>query len=352
MRRRPLRVAEIGLGWVAMHRHLPTMAAHGGFEVVGLIDRHPGMAERVADARGVRRSHQGADLSAVEWLDEIDAVVVATPPMTHHRIVRDALNMGKHVLTEKPFTITVAEGEELVALARERQRILGIVHNFQFARSMLQLQRDVRSGALGAIRGVVARQYGNPARRLPRWYENLPMGLFFDESPHLLYLLRCLAPAPLKMLSSNVFPSTAGKVTPSIVHVQYESVDGTSRVPVTLSLHFESPISEWHVTVLGERALADVDVFRDIYVRLPNDGEHDTRSVLRTSFAATWQHWSQHVTRGPLHLMGRLRYGNDEVFGRFHEAATAGAPLSDVAASDALAVLRMQHEILERRRVL
>jgi hypothetical protein len=149
-----------------------------------------------------------------------------------------------------------------------------------------------------------------------------------------------------------VFPSTTGKVTPAIIQVQYESGTGPSRIPVTLSLHFESPISEWHVTVLGEKALGDVDVFRDVYVRLPNDGEHDTMSVLRTSLAATWGHWSQHFSRGPLHLAGKLLYGNDEVFSRFHASATTGAPLRDVSGDDALAILKMQHEILDRRRTL
>ena len=111
---------------------------------------------------------------------------------------------------------------------------------------------------------------------------------------------------------------------------------------------FESPVSEWHVTVLGDRAMGDVDVFRDIYVRLPNDGEHATMDVLRTSLTATWSHWRQHLTRGPLHLAGRLLYGNDEVFARFHAAATGAVPPQGIGADDALAVLEMQHEIVER----
>ena len=78
----------------------------------------------------------------------------------------------------------------------------------------------------------------------------------------------------------------------------------------------------------------------------------DTFVVLRTSLAATWGHWSQHVTRGPLHMTGRLQYGNDEVFARFHAAATGGPAVRDVSAQDAFDVLRMQHEILERRHVL
>jgi predicted dehydrogenase len=328
------------------------MTRHGGFDIIGLIDRHPGTAERAAAAGGYPRFHCGDNLATVPWLDEVDAIVVATTPFTHYQATRSALRCGKHVLTEKPFAMTVEEGQDLMAISKDTRRVLAIVHNFQFARSTRRLIRDVEQGALGTVRGLVARQYGNPARRLPKWYEDLPLGLFYDESPHLLYLLRRLSPGPLRMLTCDVFPGTSGKITPALIQVQYESGTGTGRVPVTLSMHFESPISEWHVSVLGDRALGDIDVFRDIYLRLPNDGEHTTLSVLGTSLAATWGHWSQHVTRGPLHLAGRLLYGNDEVFARFHAAATGGPAVRDISADDALDVLRMQHEILERKRVL
>jgi predicted dehydrogenase len=347
-----LRVAEMGLGWVGLHRHLPAMAGHGGFDVVGLIDRHAGTAEREAAKRGIRRHACCDSLAGVPWIDEIDAIVVATPPFAHYDIIKSALERGKHVLTEKPFAMTIAQGEELVALAKAQRRTLAIVHNFQFARSTQRLEREIRDGTIGNVRGVVARQYGNPGRRLPRWYEELPLGLYYDESPHLLYLLRRLSPGPLRLLSCDVFPSTTGKVTPAIIQAQYESGTGANRIPVTLSLHFESPISEWHVTVLGDKALGDVDVFRDVYVRLPNDGEHDTMSVLRTSLSATWGHWAQHFSRGPLHLAGKLLYGNDTVFGRFHAEAVNGAALADVSGEDALAILRMQHEILQTARRL
>ena len=348
-----LRVALVGLGWVGTHRHIPAMRGHGGFDIVGVVDRHPDTARRVADQFKFPRFHCGDDLRTVPWLAEIDAVVIATSPFTHHGLIRSALQSGKHVLTEKPFAMSVTEGEELVALSESTGRVLAIVHNFQFAPSTQRLRRDIEQGALGTVRGLIAKQLGNPDRRLPKWYEELPLGLFYDESPHLLYLLRRLSPGPLRMVSCDVFPSTSGKVTPAIIHAQYVSTTPKGgQIPVTLSLHFESPISEWHVAVLGDKALGDVDVFRDIYLRLPNDGEHTTMSVLRTSLAATWGHWSQHVTRGPLHLAGKLLYGNDEVFARFHRAATTGTPPADISAKDALEVLRMQHEIVDRQRVL
>lgn len=346
----PLRVASIGLGWVATHRHLPIFERNSRFKVVGVIDRSPDLARRIANERGYRWFHQGDDLEGVGWLDEVDAVVIGTSPFTHYPLILTAIKLGKHVLTEKPFTMTLVEGEELVRLSRERNLILAIVHNFQFASSTRRMVRDVHRGILGKIRAVVAFQYGNPARRLPAWYENLPLGLFYDESPHLLYLLRFLCPGPIRLLSSVVFPSTIGMVTPALIQVHYACTgqDGIE-IPVSLSMNFESPISEWHLSLLGERAFADLDIFRDIYLRLPNDGRHGTLDVLRTSFAASVQHWCQHLTRGPLHLGGRLFYGNEEVIERFGLAVENGIPPEGMSADDALDVLRMQHEVLDRR---
>src|SRR5262249_18533456 len=107
-----IRVAAVGLGWVALHRHLPVMDRGEDFEVVVVIDSHAGRAETVAQQRGYRHSACAAALDEVPWLREVDAVTVATAPMAHHALVRQALAHGKHVLTEKPFAMTVAQGED------------------------------------------------------------------------------------------------------------------------------------------------------------------------------------------------------------------------------------------------
>jgi scyllo-inositol 2-dehydrogenase (NADP+) len=341
-----LRAAAVGLGWVSLHRHLPVMLRDTAFDVVGVIDRRPGHAAAVARRLGVSQHHAAERLSEVPWLSEVDAVVIGTAPAAHAPLIREALSLGKHVLTEKPFVMTPAEGEALVALARERRRILAVVHNFQFARSTRRLMADVRAGRFGALRFLHARQLGNPLRRLPAWYDELPLGLFYDESPHMFYLLRALAPAPLRLQHAAVHPSTLGKRTPAWISAHYTA--GPGRIPVKLDMAFEAPLSEWHVSVGGERQLGDVDVFRDIYLRLPNDGAHTTWPVLRTSLATTWSHWAQHLLSGPGHLAGTLRYGNDEVFRRFAAAAAAGSEPEGIGAEDALAVLRMQHEIIDR----
>jgi scyllo-inositol 2-dehydrogenase (NADP+) len=340
-----LRVAAIGLGWVSLHRHLPVMRRDAAFEIIGVIDRRPGHAAEVAQRLGLRNYHAGARLGEVPWLGEVDAIIVGAGPEAHAALIDEALSLGRHVLTEKPFVMTPAEGERLVALARDRQLVLAVVHNFQFARSTRRLLADLHAQRFGELRFVHARQLGNPRRRLPIWYDELPLGLFYDESPHMFYLLRALAPAPLRFLRAEVHPSTTGKRTPAWISAHYSA--GPRGIPVKLDLAFEAPLSEWHVSVAGERHLGDIDVFRDVYIRLPNDGAHTTWPVLRTSLLATWSHWIQHLLSGPQHLRGTLHYGNEEVFRRFAAAIRSGQTPAGIAAEDALAVLRMQHEVIE-----
>jgi hypothetical protein len=120
--------------------------------------------------------------------------------------------------------------------------------------------------------------------------------------------------------------------------------------PISLSCNFVSSISEWYLVVHGERASGVVDIFRDIYLRLPNDGTHSTREVIRTSVAASYQHWWQHVTSGVPHLRGKLRYGNDEIFRRFGQAIKGNSEaLEPIGATAALETLTLQHEIIANR---
>ena len=341
-----IRIGLVGLGWVATHRHLPALQRDHGFEVVGVADRHGDLAAQVARRFGIARHAQADGIDSVPWLDEVDAVDVVTAPMSHHALIRGALLRDKHVITEKPFAMTVDEGRSLVQLAGERGRQLAIVHNFQFASSTGRLLQDLAGGRLGAVRAIIAFQWGNPRRRLPTWYEQLPTGLFFDESPHLLYLVRRLAPGPLRLVHVDSCPSTQGLRTPASIDASYRAACDGHDIPVTVSCRFEAPLSEWHVAVLGDEAAGIVDVFRDIYLRLPNDGRHVTSTVLRTSWRATAMHWARHFVNGPLHLGGRMLYGNREVFARFGQAVRTGIAPEGVSAADALAVLEMQHAIM------
>jgi scyllo-inositol 2-dehydrogenase (NADP+) len=341
-----IRIAAVGLGWVALHRHLPTMEQSTEFEIVGVIDRASGVAKKIAKARGYDNFAETSVLAEIPWLSDVDAITVTTAPMGHFSVISQALRLQKHVLTEKPFAMSIAEGEELVKLASDVGCCLAIVHNFQFARSTRRLLSELKAGNIGSILAINAVQFGNPRRRLPVWYEELPLGLFYDESPHLLYLLRLLA-GSIQVDRSWIFPSSKGLKTPARIDAIFRSP--LLACPVSLHCNFESPVSEWHLMVFGEKRLAVVDIFRDIYISLPNDEQHSTMKVLRTSMSATGQHLWQHIVSGIPHLTGKLMYGNKEVFARFAGGVRGDeTALSPVSAESALAVLRLQHEIVEQ----
>lgn len=339
--RRRIRVAVIGAGWVGTHRHLPTLQADRRFKVVGVVDRHRERAAAAAGRFGLARVAVATSLEDVDWIEEVDAVTIATSPDAHAHLLAEARSLGRHVLTEKPFTLDFHDAE---LAAAPGDKVVAVMHNFQFARSAERLWSDLAAGQLGAVRSVSAIQLSNRARRLPDWYEELPLGLFFDESPHLLYLLRRIVPdAALQNL--DIIRGRAGRRTPQLVWARYSG--GSAEIPVTLSMNFESAVSEWYLAVHGERAVGIVDIFRDIYIRVPDDRSHTTSTVLRSSLAATFGHWSGYASSGALHVTGRLRYGVDKVMGRFADAIAAGRDPEHCGRADALAVRRMQQEIIE-----
>jgi hypothetical protein len=191
---------------------------------------------------------------------------------------------------------------------------------------------------------------GNPRRRLPDWYEGLPLGLYYDESPHLYYLLRSVVPGPLETLQTVSFGSTRGHVTPAGVTQHFLcQAESQPPFPVHLNFNFESALSEWHIQVQGELGFADVDIFRDQYMFLPNDEGHTASTIVRTSALATWQHWAQHIPCGIRHFAGRMWYGNEEVFRRFAHAVRAGELAPDLSPEVALWVLQMQHDAIQGR---
>jgi len=263
--------------------------------------------------------------------------VIGTPPDTHYPVAMDALRRGKHVLVEKPFALSAEHAAEMVRAAEEAGLVLAVVHNFQFARATARARALIARGALGEVRTVTGFQASNPARRLPRWIGTLPMGLFTDEAPHLLYLLREFAGAAAPE-SIFVGPPLAGDdPTPLAVGAHFAAAGRAGALTMT----FASAVSEWYVVLFGTRRTAIIDLFRDILIVLPDDGGHGSLEVLRTSGSALAGHLRGVLTSGIRHVASQLDYGNREVMRRFVDAALTGTPPEGISARDGLAVVEM-----------
>ncbi len=332
------RVVAVGAGWVAVHRHLPGIAGAPTLELAGVVDRDSARAERAARPRRVPHATSLAD----PVLGSFDAVTIGTAPPSHGAVVREALALGKHVLVEKPFAMDPAEADALVTLARERGRILAVVHNFQFARSVSAARRHVAAGTYGALRGVVGLQLSNDRRRLPEWYRELPGGLFYDESPHFFYLVRAFLGDARVAEASFVASLDPLDNTPRSAHIDLASGDRFA----TLDMRFAAALSEWQLLVLCDRATLACDIFRDILTIVPDDGLHRPGQIMRTSLRATVGHWRGVVSSGVRFATGHLDYGNREVFRRFARAIETGAAPEGISAEDGRAVVRSMHDAL------
>jgi predicted dehydrogenase len=83
--------------------------------------------------------------------DRIDAIAVATPPRTHHRIAMDALRSGRHVFVEKPMALSTEECTELIEEARRRKLKLMVGHTFVYTAAVNKIKELIRNGELGDI---------------------------------------------------------------------------------------------------------------------------------------------------------------------------------------------------------
>lgn len=92
-----------------------------------------------------------ADPSELIASTKIDAIAIISPARTHYELAKAALNNGKHVFVEKPFTSTAAQGEELVELARRRNLRIMVDHTFLFTGAVRKIGELVQEGLLGNL---------------------------------------------------------------------------------------------------------------------------------------------------------------------------------------------------------
>lgn len=145
-----LRVAIVGAGYVATH-HLSALKRLDFVDVVGICDSQLPAAQALAKRFGVAR--------AVARLEELadalpQAVYVLTPPSSHPAIALAALDMGCHVLVEKPMADSVADCEAMIARAQARGRLLGVNHSDLFDPVLMQALQAVRDGRIGEVVSV------------------------------------------------------------------------------------------------------------------------------------------------------------------------------------------------------
>jgi len=122
---------------------------HGLGGMAAVAESDPDVRARLAaDYPDVAIYEDHASLLANE---DVDAVAIATPVHTHHDLTRAALLAGKDVFIEKPISVSTADAETLVALAREKNLVLMVGHLLLYQPAIQHLTREVRDGRIGKL---------------------------------------------------------------------------------------------------------------------------------------------------------------------------------------------------------
>ncbi len=169
----PIRIAIIGCGYWGMNYVRIFNELHDSRVVAVCDQRRQRLQELAAHLQGAFLT---TDSGEVVSRPEIDAVVVCTEATMHYGITRSLLLAGKHVLVEKPLTTTVAEAEELIAVADARPAVLMVGHTFLFNAGIQKLKEYNQTGD-GHVYYVYARRTNlGPIRR--------DVNALWDLAPH------------------------------------------------------------------------------------------------------------------------------------------------------------------------
>ncbi|MFZ0323517.1 MAG: Gfo/Idh/MocA family oxidoreductase [Actinomycetes bacterium] len=196
----PVGVGLLGFGAIG-HEHSRAVRAVSGLSLAAVCDTSQARLDAAsAGAPGVLTT-----TSADELLerDDVDLVVVSTPPSTHARWALRVLAAGKHVIVEKPFAIRTAEADEVLAEAQSSGLLAAVYQNRRYDPDHLAVRRLVESGAIGDIFQIETfiGGYGHPCNL---WHsdEEVSGGAFYDWGSHVLDQILDLIPHEVEYVTA------------------------------------------------------------------------------------------------------------------------------------------------------
>ena len=184
-----------------------------GFEVVALVGRDVEPTAYKAQKLGI--PHTCGSLAQALELPDVDAVAIATPPHTHFDLALEAVDAGRHVLCEKPFTTDAAHAARLVD-ARDRAGVVGALgHEFRWNPARAAVAHAIASGTIGDVRLATIVEYSpfllhsDDALAMPSWFEEPGVGGWLGANgSHTLDQLRVWL-GPFRSVSASMFVSAA-----------------------------------------------------------------------------------------------------------------------------------------------
>ena len=255
---RPLGIAIVGFGYWGPNV-VRNILERPEFRLMGLCELDRGRGGEFA------RRHPGirveSDLDLLLCDPRISAVAIATPPRTHHALVRRALEAGKHVLVEKPLATTVADAEELIEIAERAGLTLMPGHTFVYSPSVNKVRELIQSGELGEVYFITS------SRMNLGLYQ--PDGVISDLAPHDLSILLHWLERPV------VYVSAAGQsiFQLGVPETAFLTLGFSGGATANVQISWLAPRKMRHMVVVGSRRMISYeDTSSDESVRVYDRG--------------------------------------------------------------------------------
>jgi predicted dehydrogenase len=252
---RTVRVGLIGYGYAGKTFHAPLIQSVAGLEltVVGSSKRDTVLA----DLPGVTVCSNAEEAATHS---EVDLLIIASPNESHYPLAAAALQAGKHVVVDKPFTVRLTDARSLVQLAGERGQLLSVFHNRRWDSEVLAAKAIAESGALGEISHFETHIDRFRPQVRQRWREQTGpgAGLWFDLGPHLIDQATQLFGLP-ESINASFAVLRKGGATDDWAHVQLNYKSLRVILHASLLVSGGGPRSVLHGT-LGSWAKFGADV--------------------------------------------------------------------------------------------
>ena len=144
-----IKTGIIGFGVGGNTFHAPVIATTQGYEIRKI------RARKESEVHLAKERYPNAviteDANKIIHDPEIELVVIATPNSSHHSLAKEALQAGKHVVVDKPFTITTTNADDLIQIARLKNKVLSVHHNRRYDSDFKTIQKLLKANLLGRL---------------------------------------------------------------------------------------------------------------------------------------------------------------------------------------------------------
>ncbi len=181
---REIKVGIVGFGAAGEFFHAPIISSVPGFKLTHVVERHKQRSKELYPSVKVLKSFE-----ELLKTPEVSLVVITTPNWLHFEQAHKAIEAGKNVIVDKPFTVTSKEADSLIELAKSKNVILSVYQSRRWDGAFLTIKKIIENNWIGAINSFEARfdRY-RPEPKQDSWRENARQGggLLYDLGPHLI----------------------------------------------------------------------------------------------------------------------------------------------------------------------